>query len=88
MTDPADPIEMHEVGPHVTGPGRGVGGGRKPGPGPRNKPRNPNGPRVAAHVTFDPDVHRHVAAYATANGIPFSEAVNVLLAAAVKEIAA
>ena len=84
MESPTDPLEEYETGPHVKGPGRGVGGGRKPGPGPRNKPRNPNGVRIAAHVTLDPDVHRHVTEYATVKHLKFSEAINQLLADSMK----
>ena len=85
--DPPSADEMRAVGYDVGGhtwirPGRGAGGGRKPGPGPRNKPRNPHGVRIAAHVTFDPDIHAAVKAYAAEKGgLTFSAAINAMLSA-------
>lgn len=75
----AEPLEEHE--PVVTLTGRG---GQRPGAGRKRLPAGQK--RVKLDVRLDPDLHRHVAAYATANGFTFSQAVNVLLAEAMKDV--
>ena len=85
MESPDDPLEIHEAGPHVPGwGGARKGAGRPPGipnPGTGRKPDNPAGAKVKVNIRLDPDVHRQVAAYATANKITFNAAINAMLSA-------
>jgi predicted HicB family RNase H-like nuclease len=55
---------------------------RPPGSKPAGrKPINPTGPQVKVTLRLDPDVHRQVETYATANKITFNQAINAMLSA-------
>ena len=76
--------EYHDPPSDFPGVGGGWGGYRIRPPGSKpagRKTINPAGAQVKVTVRLDPDVHRHVETYATANGLTFNAALNAMLSA-------